>query len=202
MASQLNKSSFLLPLAIGLIVGFLAGAVFAVFKLDSSPAPPSAVQSSGGQQQSPGPSAQEAEAIANLKAAVAAKPDDADSWTRLGHLYYDSSQFQEAIDAYKRTLELQPSNSDVWTDMGVMYRRLNNPEEAIRSFDKAMSFSPNHLPSRLNKGVVLLFDLGKAEEAITSWEEALTINPQATTANGQSLREFVDQVKAEQSKKQ
>ena len=59
----------------------------------------------------------------------------------------------------------------------------------------------SHAPSRFNRGIVLHFDLGKTDEAIESWRSVLAINPDYQTANGMSLQELIDQVKAEAENK-
>jgi len=81
-----------------------------------------------------------------------------------------------------------------------MYRRTDRPEKAIEAFDKAIAMDPTHEISRLNKGIVLMYDRNDPDGAIESWENLLKINPNATTGNGDSVREFVDQVKKELNK--
>jgi tetratricopeptide (TPR) repeat protein len=97
-------------------------------------------------------------------------------------------------------MEFHTADANLLTDLGVMYRRTKQPEKAIELFNKAIQQDPSHQPSRFNKGIVLLHDLNDATGAIASWEELLRINPQAKTANGQPIREFVDHVKADLSK--
>ena len=135
------------------------------------------------------------EAISNLEAEVTANPDSVEAWTRLGHLYYDTDQVKNAIKAYGKSLELQPGNPDVWTDQGVMYRRDKQPLKAIESFERASSLQADHAPSRLNKGIVLLYDLNKPEEALAIWEELLAINPQAKMNNDLTLQEAINKIK-------
>ncbi|MEE4243439.1 MAG: hypothetical protein V2I36_18410, partial [Desulfopila sp.] len=59
---------------------------------------------------------------------------------------------------------------------------------------------PTHEISRLNKGIVLMYDLNKPEEAVQSWENLLKINPEAKTGSGDSIRDFVDHLKEEMGK--
>ena len=78
-----------------------------------------------------------------------------------------------------------------------MYRRSGDSAKAIESFDKAISMNNTHEPSRLNKGIVLYYDFGKADEAIATWEGVLKLNPDSRTANGTYLRDFVAQIREE-----
>ncbi len=194
-----KKQNILLPVCLAFVVGFVAGVAFAVFKLDSSAMPDTAHQTT---QQAPQPDPHQNDAILALEAKVTANPEDVDAWVQLGHLYYDSNLPKKAIGAYTKSLELHSGTANLYTDLGVMYRRDNQAEKAIESFDKAISMDPNHEFSRLNKGIVLLYDLDKPEEAFASWDEVLKINPDAKIATGQPLKEVLPQIKAELAKQQ
>ncbi len=195
-SNLVKKETLLYALLIGFVAGFIAGAVFSVYKLgpttdthDHAEPPPSTSSSQLNNQTT--------EAIANLEATVKANHDNVAAWIQLGHLYYDSKQIEKAIKAYNHSLKLQPDNANVWTDLGVMYRRNKQPEMAIESFEKAYSVDPKHEPSRLNKGIILLYDYNKPEEAIAAWEELLSINPEATLNNGMPLIQAIEEIRKE-----
>jgi len=135
--------------------------------------------------------AQNAGKIMTLEKEVAADPTNATAWAELGHAYFDSNQPANAIRAYNKYLAINPNNADIWTDLGVMYRRSGAPPEAIRCFDKAISIDPRHQQSRFNKGVVLMHDLNKKEDAIKAWEELLALFPNATVPDGRPLAEVI-----------
>ncbi len=181
------------------VAGFLAGMFYSSIGRGAEEvrrtveAPPANVQK---QQPQAGQVQNQAQLFA-LRQEVEKSPGNAGAWARLGHYYFDSEQRQEAVDAYKKSLELQPGNPNVLTDMGVMYRQLGNPREAVRCFDKAGAADSLHQQSRLNKGVVLMFDLKQKEEAMQAWHELLSINPNAKTPNGQLVSEFIKQFESE-----
>jgi len=193
--SLIKKETLLYALLIGFVAGFIAGAIFAVYKLgpttdthDHAVPPPSTSSQLNNQT---------TEAIANLEATVMANHENVTAWIQLGHLYYDSQQTEKAIKAYTHSLKLQPDNANVWTDLGVMYRKNKQSEKAIESFEKAYSVDPKHEPSRLNKGIVLLYDYNKPEEAIAAWEELLRINPEAKLKNGMPLIQAIEEIRNE-----
>ncbi len=174
------------------VAGFLAGVAFTVYKgkiIGSEPSTPAVVQP---QAQSNGSS----QAISDLEAEVAAHPDNFENWIQLGHLYYDADQPKKAIAAYTKSLEMHSGDANLLTDLGVMYRKIEQPEKAIELFDQAIKQDPNHLPSRFNKGIVLMYDLNDPNGAITAWNGLLAINPEAKTASGEPIREFVEKIKA------
>lgn len=190
------KNNLILIVLCTFILGFISGATFAVFKLKPATETPS--------QQASGQSTmdeQQKRAITQLESAVTKNPDDFQSWTQLGNLYYDTGQYQNSISAYNKSLELHSGNANIWTDLGVMYRRTQQPEKAVECFNTAINMDPNHQISRMNKGIVLMYDLKDVEGAIESWEGLLAINPDAKSGNGDSIREFVDQLKKDLIKK-
>ncbi len=133
--------------------------------------------------------------IAQLKQILGADPQNAAAWAKLGHMYFDTNRFDEAIDAYRKHLEINPKNADVWTDMGVMYRRSKQPGQAIQCFNKAIEADPKHKTSRFNKGIVLLFDLNKTQEAVAMWQEILDFDPSAKAPDGRPLSQLIEQYK-------
>jgi len=191
-----RKKGQLVTYFIIFVFGFLAGIAFTVYK-GGTPAPSS---SPTAEVQSEGADDQTAQAIIKLEAEVTARPENFQNWIRLGDLYYDTNQPEKAIAAYTKSLEYHSGDADLLTDLGVMYRRIKQPEKAIEMFDQAMKKDPTHLPSRFNKGIVLMYDLKDPKGAIAAWEELLKINPKAKTANGQPIREFVDKLKTELAK--
>ena len=137
------------------------------------------------------------QALINLEAEVTANPTNFQAWTRLGNLYFDTNQPQKAIEAYNKSLELHTGDANILTDLGVMYRRTQQPDKAIASFDRAIAADPTHQQSRFNKGIVLFYDKGDKEGALAAWEELLKIDPQAKTGNGESIRDFINSVRAD-----
>lgn len=199
---MIKKETLLIAVGISLLLGFLAGTAFTVYRLKSSQ---SQTSSSAPSPTAPGDTAhissEQLAAIAALEAEVEKNHDSGEAWVRLGNLYFDTQQAKKAITAYNHALDLLPPNADVLTDIGVMYRLDKQPGKAIESFEKATQTNPKHETARLNKGIVLLFDMGQAQEAIKTWQELLAINPQAVTPNGQPLRELIAEVSKEFSAK-
>lgn len=175
------------------VCGFLTGIAFTVYKGD----PGVVVQTTTQEEHDHGPNEKTENQILQLEAEVTANPENFQSWIQLGHLYYDTKQSQKAIGAYTKSLEFHSGDANLLTDLGVMYRRTKQPEKALSFFDQAIAKDSSHLPSRLNKGIVLFYDLGNKAGAFASWEALLQIDPDARTGNGQLISDFVEQLKAE-----
>ena len=173
----------------GLIVGFIAGNIYSIYKSGSMRTDRAAVVSSDQRI-----TEQQSARMLLLEREVEKNPGSMAAWLELGNLYFDTSKYQDAIRAYNRYLSLDPNNPDVWTDLGVMYRRIGNPEQAVSSFDKAIGLNPQHEQARFNKGIVLLHDLGDRDAALQTWQELIKINPDFRTPTGQTIKELVEKL--------
>lgn len=169
-----------LLLILALAIGFVAGVTFSAFKLKSpgTPAAPS------------GDTARLSQMAVALEAQLAKAPQNVDLLIRLGNTYFDTDQYPKAIDAYNRALALAPGNTSVLTDLGIMYRRNKQPQKAVEAFNAAIAADQSSENAYLNKGIVLMYDLEKREDAIATWEALREINPLAMVGN-QSIDEFI-----------
>lgn len=193
LATAFDKHRVLFAVFIFLL-GFVAGVAFTVYKGSSLP-------KMAAETAAPPHDEELHQTIVKLEAETAAKPDDHQGWTRLGNLYFDTDQPKKAIAAYEKSLALNPDDANVITDLGVMYRKIKEPHQAIAHFERAMEKDPLHLPSRYNKGIVLISDLDDPEAAIASWETMLEIDPQATNGSGMAISELIEKVRQEVAKK-
>ena len=186
LAGYVKKESVYIIIGVSLLVGFLSGVVFAVYK---SPGTSEGQSVAVAQEQNGGHD------LTAVEAQVTATPDDPGAWIHLGNAYFDSDQPDKAIKAYNKSLELAPGDPNVLTDLGVMYRRNQQADDALRVFNEAIKAAPDHEQARLNKGVVLLYDKRDQAKAFEVWNELLSMNPQVTIPSGQLLKDFMEEVK-------
>lgn len=180
------------------ILGFMAGVGLTVYKMQP-------LLGQGGQGSTASAPAQQTpsfdhEALHDLEDMVKDDPNNFEALVQLSHMYFDSNQLDKAIPSYEKAVKIDAKSANLWTDLGVAYRRTSQPQKAIECFDKAIALDDSHEQSRFNKGIVLLYDLGKRQEAIKSFESVLVINPQAKSSNGGAVSEFVEWLKDENNK--
>jgi cytochrome c-type biogenesis protein CcmH/NrfG len=187
-SGYVKKSTVFGVALICLAIGFFVGVIFSSYS--SGPSIPQPQQASAPPVQ-PAPTADRSQELDTLIRETSQNPKNVGAWIDLGNLYFDTNQFDKAIWAYQKSIELQHDNPNVLTEMGVMYRRKGQPEEALKAFDKAINVDPKHEVSRFNKGIVLLHDLKKPQEAIRTWEALLKVNPFAMAPGGKSVDELV-----------
>lgn len=183
--NNLKTQTAIVFICIAFAAGFISGIALTIYKSESRL--PGHTERFSGRDMEQMAKALEAEAARN--------PQNAATWAQLGNVYFDSDQYEKAIRAYENSIEIDPNNADLLTDLGIMYRRSARPRKAIEYFDKAIAVDPRHENARLNKGLVLIYDLKDRNGAIRTWEELLEINPLAMAGNDQSVDQLLKHYK-------
>ena len=138
-----------------------------------------------------------AEHIRHLREEAMQHPDSAEGWTKLGNACFDAGDPDGAIDAYQASLRIEPGNADVRTDMGSMYRMKGDAAKAVECYEQALRDSPGHPNAVFNKGVTMMLDLEKPEQAVAFWQSVLKDNAGFTLASGAELRQIMPQILAD-----
>jgi cytochrome c-type biogenesis protein CcmH/NrfG len=199
-AQMVQKQTLYIAILISITLGFMLGALYTSHKLAGEGGAVQSVPAAAGGK--PGSQdttdARVGEQILKLEEFLKANPNNAEAWTQLGNIFFDTNRFKDAIEAYEKSVELEPGNANVLTDLGVMHRRNKSPEKAVKYFDLAIQAAPDHETARFNKGIVLMHDLNDLPGAIATWEGLLEVNPMATAPNGQLVNTLVQGLKEQQ----
>lgn len=179
-----------ITLAIGIAVGYFARGSAAVSPATQSaeaaapsttgPTPMSAGQLPGiGSPQQPQATSPEmlVKAAEPLLAQLKTNPNDFDTLSKIGNLYYDGQAYSQAIEYYEKAVTIQPNNPDVRTDLGTAYWYTGDPDKAIASFEKALAIRPNHPGTLFNLGIVMWQGKKDPKGAVVVWEKLLQTNP-------------------------
>lgn len=186
-----KKQTMYLVAACTLLVGFLAGVLFCVYK------GPGLAAHGNMAGQAAQHTEQKTQALASLEQAAKTHPDDVLVWTELGHAYFDAKQPVKAIAAYTKALELRPGDTEVMTDLGVMYHENHEHERAVALFEEVLQARPDHAQARFNQGVVLLTGLNKPKEAIEQWRILLQYHPEAASSTGERVHDLIRRLEAQ-----
>ena len=103
--------------------------------------------------------------IEQLEAKLIRDPNNFDTLSSLGDLYFESSRYIEAIQIYDKALGVNPVCADCLNDKGLALYYVGDPASALVSFDRAVAMAPEYTHAWLSKGYVL-FSLGRYQEAI------------------------------------
>ncbi len=130
--------------------------------------------------------AQYEEAVAACDAAIALNTNDPIVWSDRGDALFALKQYAEAVAAYNQAIERDPNNSLLLTKRCSGAVELSQYEEAIASCDTALRMDNNWETQSpavawYHRGVALSRS-GQMEEALTSYEWAIKINPDYSIA--------------------
>ena len=129
--------------------------------------------------------------IEALRKSITLNEATAETWKKLGNIYFDADQPEQAIKAYEQALALQPGDTDVLNDQGAMYRQTGDFKRALANFEKAFSIDPHNLESLYNSGYVYAFDLNNTPKALVLWRRYLELESKSETAR--QVQSFIDQ---------
>jgi eukaryotic-like serine/threonine-protein kinase len=117
------------------------------------------------------------EAEANLKQAIALRPDYWDGYNALGNFYDQHNRVQEAIAQFKQVIELTPDNPVAYSNLGAEYMVLPDPASAAKAeaaFHKSIQLTPNY-EAYANLGELYMNEK-RFPEAVTATRKALELN--------------------------
>jgi tetratricopeptide (TPR) repeat protein len=95
---------------------------------------------------------------------------------RLASYYRGKRQFYQAVEEYKKVLELDPNYGWALNELAYMYTDIEEFEQAAEYFQKYASISPGDANPIDSMGE-LCFRMGKLDEAIEKYKEALQVKP-------------------------
>jgi len=98
--------------------------------------------------------------IEAMRKLVAMKPEDADSWDRLGKSLYLAGVYDEAVKVFRKALELSPGNKETLANLGVTLKtkgELTEYEKVVDALAKVdaqmarelMDFSPKNMTTAM-----------------------------------------------------
>jgi tetratricopeptide (TPR) repeat protein len=115
------------------------------------------------------------EAIGHNKEAVRIRPDFIETHNDLGANLYKVGRIDEAVESYKRALEINSADVEVNANIGVALATKGDFARAERHYRIAVKTL--NTPAVHNNLGYALASMGKLDEAIEQFEEALQIKP-------------------------
>jgi tetratricopeptide (TPR) repeat protein len=162
----------------------------------------SAPAANGASIAAPTPSSAQLKQMADAQAAplidkLKSDPNNPDSLTSIGNIYYDAQQYPIAVDYYGRALKAKPSDAAVRTDMATAYWYMGNADEAIVEFNKALGYAPNNPNTLFNRGLVKWQGKKDSASAIADWEKLLATDPNYEAKN--KVKQMIADVKKQEA---
>lgn len=117
-----------------------------------------------------------ASARACYTAALAARPDFAEAQLNLGDAWLREREFQRALPHFQHALRLQPANSGAWLGLGQCELNLGNGAAALHALAR-VGAPLAHTPLMLAWRATALAHIGRDDEALALYEQALAADP-------------------------
>jgi protein O-mannosyl-transferase len=115
----------------------------------------------------------------------------------LGNLYSRADNLPEAVKQYEEALKVEPNYAEAHNNLGGVLLRLRRFDEAIAHHAAAARIRPEYL-YYVNLGNALV-DAGRPAEAVSSYQEALRLNPSSSQAHYNLALALQAQGKAEEA---
>jgi protein O-GlcNAc transferase len=116
------------------------------------------------------------EAVALLKRASIAQPENPVILSNLGAACCAAGRFDEAIDPLRTALQLDPKLADGWKNLGRALQKTGRSVDAEIAYRNAVALNPADA-ELLNELAGVYSELGQLDEAIATLQRALQIRP-------------------------
>ena len=123
-----------------------------------------------GEPAAPGP-----ERIPELRAAVAADPENEEARRRLAIALHSAQQLDEAVEQFEWLARRSPSVRSL-LDLAIAYRSVSRLEDSAATYARLLELSPNN-PVALHNLGSLAFKQGDTEKAIALFRKAIAAKP-------------------------
>ena len=108
-------------------------------------------------------------------------PDIPDLLKNLTLSYLGFERYEEALALLKHVLARSPRHFEALKCIGLVLQKTHRPQQALEHYDRARA-SGDSDPEFLNNYGIVLQDLGRLDEAIAKYSEAIALKPDFTLA--------------------
>lgn len=117
-------------------------------------------------------------AEADLKAAVALRPDEPELLNYLGYMWIDRGEnVKEGMAMVEKAVAANPRSGAMIDSLGWAYYRLGDYEKALEKLELAIEFEAGDPEINSHLGDVY-WKVGRRNEALFQWNRVLTLNPE------------------------
>ena len=109
-------------------------------------------------------------------------PDNPETYSSLGDIYFDLEEYDKALENYAKSIELDKSDAYVFNKFATALRQKDYTEEAIIAYKNAIDTNPDYAPAYNNLGVVYLDGKNMIQEAKDCFEAAIEHDKEYTMA--------------------
>ncbi|MCW8984005.1 MAG: tetratricopeptide repeat protein [Thermoanaerobaculales bacterium] len=115
--------------------------------------------------------------LATLEALVALFPKDERAHNAIGNfLFFNQQNYERAIASYRQAITINPKFAPPYNMLGYALRQVGDFAGAEKAFQRYTELIPDQ-PNPYDSYAELLMRMGRHDESIASYEEALAIDP-------------------------
>lgn len=109
-------------------------------------------------------------------------PNESSIYNRLGQVTFALGKFADAAQHFTNSLKHKPKQSDIWASLGVVYRRLKTYDQARYCQEQAIAHNPGNAVAYNNLGILLHEAFHLHDDAVQSYDQALSLDPNLADA--------------------
>lgn len=169
-----------IAVALVIVFGVYSAGASAVPGVNGTPAP----------EASAGAQVDEAQ-VSALMQKIAADPNDTDSLTSLGNIYFDAGDYATAITFMERVVAIDPANVDALVGLGAAQFNTGDSASAKTQWEKAISLDPTSQEAYFDLGFLYLNqNPPDMDSVVANWNKVVDIDPTSDLA--QSVKTHLD----------
>ncbi len=115
-------------------------------------------------------------AVGEFSAALAARPDDHETFDRRGAAHRELGQHQKALDDFTRAIALSPHDASYYRHRGSVMRDMDRLSEAVADYDRAIELRADYETAYNSRGLAHV-QLREFDAAIGDFSRSLEIRP-------------------------
>jgi TolB-like protein len=107
-------------------------------------------------------------ALKAFAAALALRPNDADTVAAQGLVQRRQGRFDAAVTSFQKAIALDPRNSTLTFQLGLVWMQVSRYPEAERAFQRALALDPNNRNAKEYLSIAILFASGDIPRALAA----------------------------------
>ncbi len=117
------------------------------------------------------------EIIGDYQKRLQKQPQNPQIWLTQAEFFANSQTYQKAVNSFEQAIKLKPDFYQAWLGEGKALAELNQGQEALTAIDKALQIRPESYLAWQAKGQVYQNQQNNLVKAITSYDQAIALNP-------------------------